>query len=143
MPERVNRLYGDLAWLWPMWGDPATEYRAFSERVAHLFETHARRAVHSVLNISCGAGKNVVNLKERYAVNGYDPAPADDWTEAAMVFFIREHGTLRIEHDLHRTGLFSIETWRRLLAGVGFDVHEGTYREGRREFAQFACVRPD
>jgi SAM-dependent methyltransferase len=250
MDTRTNRLYDDLAWLWPLWGDPATEYRDFSARVAQLFDAHAKREVRTVLNIACGAGKNVVNLAERfevtgldlsermlelartlnpgrrfvradmrdfdlgerfdaillddgisymtrpddlraaferayahlapggvmvvgpdettesfqqnltetwrsvphlsppgvevaYVVNSYDPDPLDDWTESAMVFFVREGGELRIEHDMHRMGLFSIEVWRRLLAEVGFDVHEGTYREGDREYAQFACVRGD
>lgn len=27
------RLYSDLSWLWPYWGDPATEYARFAEAV--------------------------------------------------------------------------------------------------------------
>ena len=26
MSDRTPRLYSDLAWLWPMWGDPSGEY---------------------------------------------------------------------------------------------------------------------
>ena len=32
--EKPPRLYSDLAWLWPTWGDPAGEYASFARHVA-------------------------------------------------------------------------------------------------------------
>ncbi|HTN78081.1 MAG TPA: class I SAM-dependent methyltransferase [Acidimicrobiales bacterium] len=40
------------------------------------------------------------------------------------VFVLRDrHGEVGIVHEEHRTGLFSIETWLRVLAEVGFEPH--------------------
>ena len=60
--EDTCRLYTDLAWLWPMWGD---------------------------------------------------------WT----------------------MGLFSLDTWRRVLRETGFEVHEGRYNAGEDEYTVFASVK--
>lgn len=73
---RTNRLYGDLSWLWPMWGDPATEYRSYCDHVGRLFKKYARREVVWVLNVGCGGGKNVFNLKREFEVTGLDISPA-------------------------------------------------------------------
>jgi SAM-dependent methyltransferase len=70
------RLYGDLAWLWPLWGDHETEYADFCHHVARLLREHALRPVESVLVSSCGSGKNVFNLKREFAVTGLDISPA-------------------------------------------------------------------
>lgn len=78
MPNRLNtfRLYSDLAWLWPMWGDPTVEYAHYCAHVNRLIRQHAQRPVASLLNIGCGGGKNVFNLKEHYQVTGLDLSPA-------------------------------------------------------------------
>jgi SAM-dependent methyltransferase len=70
------RLYSDLAWLWPMWGDPAVEYAHYCAHAVRLITQHAQRPVTSLLNIACGGGKNVFNLKEHYRVTGLDRSPA-------------------------------------------------------------------
>jgi len=57
------RLYTDLAWLWPMWGDAADEYAHYCRHVAGLIERHAGRPAGTLLDIGCGGGKNVFNLK--------------------------------------------------------------------------------
>lgn len=72
----MNRLYDDLAWLWPMWGDHATEYRSYCKHVSALLKKYARRDVRTVLNVGCGAGKNVVNLKREFDVTGLDMSPS-------------------------------------------------------------------
>ena len=71
-----NRLYRDLSWLWPMWGDPAGEYRVYCDHVASLIKKHAKREVRTVLNVGCGGGKNVSRLKRRFDVTGLDISPA-------------------------------------------------------------------
>jgi SAM-dependent methyltransferase len=65
-------LYTDLAWLWPMWGDATTEYAHYCERVTGLIRQHARLPAKDLLNIGCGGGKNVLNLKQQFNVTGVD-----------------------------------------------------------------------
>jgi SAM-dependent methyltransferase len=243
------RLYSDLAWLWPMWGDATVEYAQYCGHIAHLIRRYARRPVGTLLDIGCGGGKNVLNLKAHFRVTGldlsptmiaqartlnpdctfiegdmrsfaigrtfdailmddavsymisradlsaafrtacnhlnpggvliatpdvttesfrqnqttatpasgksgpdhievvfiensYDPNPSDDHYEATMLFLIRENGTLRIETDRHTLGLFSLDTWRRILSETGFEVHEGKYADGLNEYTVFACTTP-
>ena len=72
--------------------------------------------------------------------NLYDPNPADEQYEATILYIIRDHGHLRIETDHWTMGLFSLETWRRVLRETGFEVHEGRYIEGEDEYTVFGCV---
>jgi len=78
MAKKFNafHLYSDLSWLWPMWGDPTLEYAHYCAHAVRLIEQHAQRPVRSLLNIGCGGGKNVFNLKEHYQVTGLDLSPA-------------------------------------------------------------------
>ena len=71
----TNHLYTDLAWLWPLWGDPATEYAAYSEFVSGLIRAHAQRPVKRLLDVSCGGGKNIYTLKKHFTVTGLDLSP--------------------------------------------------------------------
>jgi SAM-dependent methyltransferase len=75
MNANTNRLYDDLAWLWPMWGEP-TEYAPHCEHVTRLIRQYARRDARSLLNVGCGGGKNVFNLKRDFQVTGLDLSPA-------------------------------------------------------------------
>lgn len=68
------RLYDDLAWLWPIWGD-AEEYADYCSHVARLIRRHALIPVRTLLNVGCGGGKNVFNLKRHYDVTGLDLSP--------------------------------------------------------------------
>lgn len=70
------RLYTDLAWLWPLWGDAATEYAHYCRHVTGLIRRHARRPVATLLVIGCGGGKNVSNLRRAFDVTGLDLSPA-------------------------------------------------------------------
>lgn len=74
--------------------------------------------------------------------NNYDPNPDDDTFEALMIYLIREKGNLRIEHDFHICGTFTVNVWRDLLQKAGFDVTE--YPKGANTFdsPSFACVKP-
>jgi SAM-dependent methyltransferase len=69
---KTPRLYSDLAWLWPLWGDPDGEYAEWCAHVAAMIETHTKREVRTLLNLGCGGGKNAYNLKRSYAVTGLD-----------------------------------------------------------------------
>lgn len=246
--DNTCRLYTDLAWLWPMWGDAADEYADYCRHVTALIEQHAERPIYTLLDIGCGGGKNVLNLKGRFSVTGldlsptmlaqardlnpestfvqgdmrtfrlgktfdavlmddaisymmcladfvaafrtafahlnpggvlvatpdvttetfrqnktiatpatrtgtrgeldivfvenvYDPDPADEQYETTILYLIRDHGHLRIETDHWTMGLFSLDTWRRVLRDTGFEVHEGQYNAGEDEYTVFACVK--
>lgn len=240
-----NRLYHDLAWLWPVWGT-LEEYRAECELFISLIREFARIEVRSLLDMGCGGGKNAFLFKRHFQVTGvdlsepmlaharklnpecsfhvgdmrtadlnrtfdavfmndsiaymttspdllaafrtahrhlrpggvmvafaeyskenftqnkttvsvataegleatiiensYDPHPGDDTSETTFVYLIRERGRLRIEHDFHDVGLFSLAAWREALREAGFEVHEQTARLGDQELPLFACVRPE
>jgi len=40
-------------------------------------------------------------------------------------------------------GIFSLDTWRRVLRETGFEVHEERYGLGDDEYTVFACVRAE
>lgn len=246
--EDTRRLYTDLAWLWPMWGDVADDYAHYCRHVTDLIGQHARHPAGTLLDIGCGGGKNVFNLKGKFSVTGvdlspamlaqakalspestfvhgdmrtfrlgrtfdavlmddaisymtcladfaaafqtasahlnpggvlvatpdvttetfrqnrtvvtpathadtradvdvvfvenvYDPDPADEQYETTILYLIRDHGNLRIESDHWTMGLFSLDTWRRVLRETGFELHEGRYRAHEDEYTVFACVK--
>ncbi|MBN2389403.1 MAG: class I SAM-dependent methyltransferase [Anaerolineae bacterium] len=70
-----KRLYQDLSWLWPLWGDPDGDYAAWCDQVTQLIRRHARRATRTLLDMGCGGGKNAYNLKRSFAVTGIDISP--------------------------------------------------------------------
>jgi SAM-dependent methyltransferase len=74
--EPTLHLYSDLAWLWPLWGDVDGEYAEWCDLVHRLMHRHARRELHTLLNLGCGGGKNVANLKQHYDVTGVDISSA-------------------------------------------------------------------
>jgi SAM-dependent methyltransferase len=74
MPDNTNRLYGELAWLWPLWGSVA-EYRRWSTCVTCLVERHIDGETRTLLNMGCGGGKNAFNLKRWFDVTGIDISP--------------------------------------------------------------------
>ncbi len=71
-----SRLYTDLAWLWPMWGDAATEYAHYCQRVTSLIRRYTKRPAVTLLDIGCGGGKNILNLKRDFHVTGVDLSTA-------------------------------------------------------------------
>lgn len=59
-----------------------------------------------------------------YIENDYDPDPRDSAYQMAFVYIIRRGKQLRIEHDTHTAGLFSLAQWRKALKQAGFKVIE-------------------
>ena len=76
-----------------------------------------------------------------FVENVYDPDPADEQYETTVLYLIRDHGQLRIETDHWTMGLFTLDTWRRVLRDTGFAVHEGRYDAGEDAHTVFACVK--
>jgi SAM-dependent methyltransferase len=57
----------------------------------------------------------------RYLEWSWDPDPSDDTAVADYVHVLRDvGGAVRVVHDRHVEGLFSRDTWVRLLTEVGF-----------------------
>jgi len=71
MKKKANRLYSDLAWLWPIWEDVEV-YREESEIFSRLIKKHTLIRVQSLLDIGCGGGKNAFHLKRHFEVTGTD-----------------------------------------------------------------------
>lgn len=66
-----NRLYGDLAWLWPILSDPAHychEAAAFRDAI----RGHASIPSTTLLDLGCGGGHNDLHLKQDFHVTGVD-----------------------------------------------------------------------
>lgn len=238
------RLYTDLAWLWPMWGEASQEYAHYCTQVTAQIRRYAQRPVTTLLDMGCGGGKNVLNLKRAFDVTGldlsptmleqahslnpecafvegdmrscrlgrtfdavlmddaishmncladftaalrtahahlnpggvlivtpdvtpetfvqnktttttstrdgvdvvfvenvYDPDPADDCYETTILYLIRDERQLRIETDRWTMGIFSLDTWRRVLRDTGFELHEERYGLGEEVYTVFACVK--
>jgi SAM-dependent methyltransferase len=75
MKKKTNRLYSDLAWLWPIWEDVEV-YREESQLFARLIRKHAKIKVHALLDVGCGGGKNAFHLKRHFEVTGIDISKA-------------------------------------------------------------------
>ncbi len=71
MRKKTNRLYKDLAWLWPLWEDVKV-YRKESEQITRLIKKRAKIKVRTLLDIGCGGGKNVYHLKKHFKITGID-----------------------------------------------------------------------
>jgi SAM-dependent methyltransferase len=58
-----------------MWGDAATEYAQYCKYVTARVRRYSERPATTLLNIGCGGGKNVLNLKRDFDVTGLDLSP--------------------------------------------------------------------
>ena len=60
----------------------------------------------------------------RYLEWIFDSDPDDNLVEGVYVFILRdENRALRVEHEDILEGLFSMDTWKKLLEKEGFEVH--------------------
>ena len=81
----------------------------------------------------------------RYLDWSYDPDPGDTSTLTQYAFLLREPGgAVRAVHETHRLGLFTRDTWLRLLRGAGFRAAAVTEEttEDRRPRELFTGRRP-
>lgn len=59
-----------------MWGDAAGEYAHYCQYVTGLIRQFAARPATTCLDLGCGGGKNVWNLKQQFDVTGVDLSAA-------------------------------------------------------------------
>ncbi len=71
-----------------------------------------------VIRWTTSAGGVTITTEEQL----HDPDPSDTQVESLFTYDIRENGVRRVVHDLHVTGLFSIDAWTSLMEGAGFEV---------------------
>lgn len=74
----------------------------------------------------------------------WDPDPTDDSCRVDYTFALRDGNEVRVVHDVHIEGMFTRDTWTRLLTNAGFEV--STFARPLDEegaFDQvFLCRRP-
>ena len=66
-----ERLYGDLAWLWPIMSPPA-EYIEEAETFARVIHEHTRIPAKTLLHLTCGGGHVDHRLKQDFEITGVD-----------------------------------------------------------------------
>jgi SAM-dependent methyltransferase len=66
-----RRLYGDLAWTWPIIS-PKERYVEESEEFAGLVREHSSISPKTLLNLGCGGGHNDWTLKRHFELTGVD-----------------------------------------------------------------------
>jgi SAM-dependent methyltransferase len=70
-------------------------------------------------------GPNGVELT--YLEHVTDPDPLDTTIETRFFYIIKQDGKTRMEHDLHITGLFPLQTWLGLMEEAGLDARTLPY----------------
>lgn len=76
-----------------------------------------------------------------YIENDYDPDPRDNSYEMAFVYLIRRGKSLRIEHDTHTAGLFTLAQWRRAIKQAGFRIMEDRPQKLGDELVQLLAAK--
>jgi SAM-dependent methyltransferase len=71
VPQPLGRLYGDLAWLWPISSPPA-DYVGETQELIQLIRGHAQGEARSLLHLGCGGGHNDWTFKGAFEVTGVD-----------------------------------------------------------------------
>lgn len=81
----------------------------------------------------------------RYLEWTWDPDPTDTEYTSDFVFLLREtDGTVRVEQERHRYGVFPTDTWLNLLTEVGFQATVEPCRFAGGERAKyFVGLRPE
>ncbi len=69
----ARRMYADLAWIWPLMGQPKDEdYIEEAEQFMVAIREHSRIEAETLLDLGCGGGKNDYNLKKHFDITGVD-----------------------------------------------------------------------
>jgi len=66
-----RRLYGDLAWIWPIISS-REEYIQESEEFSQLIRRHSQVEAKTLLNMGCGGGHNDFTLKKHFRLTSID-----------------------------------------------------------------------
>ena len=66
-----RRLYGDLAWTWPIIS-PVEDYIEETELFSKLIKEHSRIEVKTLLHLGCGGGHNDYTFKKYFKVTSLD-----------------------------------------------------------------------
>lgn len=66
-----RRLYGDLAWIWPIISPPE-HYIEETEGFCKVIREHSQIEVKTLLHMGCGGGHNDYTLKKQFEVTGVD-----------------------------------------------------------------------
>ena len=113
---------------------PAGSSVTFQEESPDRFEQHRVRSA-----TGSREGVAITFLEE-----AFDPDPDDTAFDLVFVYLIHREGSLRIETDRHRNGLFPLGTWMRLLREVGFRVRrlDATLDPDREKYPTFVGLRP-
>lgn len=81
----------------------------------HTRETYSASTGHGGVDGTDGRGA-------RFLEWSWDPDPTDDTITTQYVMALRgRDGSVRVIHDEHVTGIFSVATWIDLLTAAGFD----------------------
>ncbi len=75
MADSTPRLYAELSWLWPLWGD-FEEYRAETEALGEAARRRAMGPVRTLLDAGCGGGKNLRHFRQQFETTGLDRSEA-------------------------------------------------------------------
>jgi len=74
-PENQQRLYGDLAWVWPIISPPE-DYVEETEGFCQIIRENSHIQVNTILHLGCGGGHNDHTLHKHYKVTGVDISEA-------------------------------------------------------------------
>jgi len=86
---------------------------------------------------------SVGGVEITFVENYYDPDPSDDTYESTFIFLIRRDRKLEIEIDRHICGVFTSDTWHRLLREVGFEVRRTEFKALDGEtYPVFVGIKP-
>lgn len=100
-----RRMYGDMAWTWPIISPP-DDYIKETEEYVRLIKDHSNIPVKQVLNLGCGGGHNDYTLAKHFAVTGVDLS----------------HDMLNLARQLNPDVTYVNGDMRAVRLGQGFDA---------------------
>jgi hypothetical protein len=70
----------------------------------------------------------------------YDKDKTDTTIESIFFYMLKDDNGLRIEQDLHVTGLFSLDRWLDLMLAAGFEPEKWVYPTNKNETQSYLLV---